>query len=102
MKLAVLSGGMLVALVSCYSLQDVATPKPTPKMAELSGKPYGALKEGYEVYMERCSQCHEHHLPSSATLPGYHKKVSSMATRAGLTKAQEKSLQLYLDEFVDR
>lgn len=92
----------LIGLVSCYDSQDMATPKPTPKMAELSGKPLDKLKEGHEIFRSNCVQCHENRLPSTVTLPEYHAKVSVMAGRARLTKAQEEALQLYLDEFSDR
>jgi len=92
----------LFALVACVDQQEIVTPTPTAKLAEVSGKSLVELKQGNEIYRNQCVSCHENRLPSSATLPGYHKKVSIMATRAGLTKSEEAALQLYLDEFSDR
>ncbi|YCM45756.1 hypothetical protein V2O64_06985 [Verrucomicrobiaceae bacterium 227] len=92
----------LFALVACVDKQNIATPAPTAKMADVSGKSLTALEQGHEIYRSQCVACHENRLPSSATLPEYHKKVSVMATRAGLDKSQEAALQLYLDEFSDR
>ena len=87
---------------ACQNVQDIVTPAPTPEMAKVSGKPYFQLKEGYGVYMKSCAQCHERRLPSSTTLPDWHDKVSSMSALAGISKEEEKSLQVYLDQFTDR
>ena len=92
----------LCALVACVDKQNIATPTPDSKMARVSGKDLASLKQGHEIYRSQCIQCHENRLPTSATLPEYHKKVSMMATRAGLTKSEEAALQIYLDEFSDR
>jgi len=92
----------LFALAACVDRQEVVTPTPTAKMAAVSGKSLVALQQGHRIYRNQCVICHENRLPSSATLPGYHKKVAVMATRAGLTKSEEAVLQLYLDEFSDR
>lgn len=88
--------------VSCVDNQDIATPEPSPMMAEVSGKPLDQLKEGHEIFRTHCVQCHENRIPSTVTLPEYHQKISVMAGRAQLTPSQEKALQLYLDEFSDR
>ena len=100
-KIPALALTSLVA-VSCVDKQSMATPEPTAKMAEVSGKPLDRLKQGSEIYRTHCVQCHENRLPATATLPEYHKKISVMATRAGLTQAEEVALQAYLDEFSDR
>jgi cytochrome c5 len=71
-------------------------------MAQASGKPYPKLKRGHGVYMRQCAQCHEHRIPSSATLPEWHDKVSAMSMRAGISKEEERDLQIYLGEFSDR
>jgi cytochrome c5 len=92
----------MLAWVGCQDTRSIATPKPTPQMAEVSGKPYAALKKGHEIYQEKCSQCHVHRLPSTAGLPDWHRKVKSMATKAQLSSEDEKFLQVYLDEFSDR
>ena len=96
----VIAGGFV--LLSCVDQQEVATPTPTAKMARVSGKPFDRLKEGHRIYRVHCVRCHENRLPSTVTLPEYHEKISVMSGRAGLTPEQEKSLQLYLDEFSDR
>ena len=88
--------------MGCQDTQSIATPKPTPQMAEVSGKLYAALKKGHEIYQEKYSQCHVHRLPSTAGLPDWHRKVKSMATKAQLSSEDEKFLQVYLDEFSDR
>lgn len=89
--------------LSCqHSLQNVATPTPTKAGATLSGKSYESLQNGHSVYMTQCSQCHQHRLPNTTTLPAWHAKVSSMAENAGLSKSDEKDLQAYLGEFSDR
>ncbi|MGJ8697654.1 MAG: hypothetical protein ACSHYF_15155 [Verrucomicrobiaceae bacterium] len=95
-----LFAGLLV--VACQNSQSIATPKPTRKMAEVSGKSFTTLKEGQGVYARHCAQCHEHRLPSSASLPQWHDQISTMADLAGISKEEEKSLQIYLDEFTDR
>jgi len=92
----------MLALAACQDTQSIATPKPTPQMAEVSGKSYVALKEGHGIYQNKCSQCHVHRLPSTAGLPDWHRTVKSMATKALLSPEEEKVLQLYLDEFSDR
>lgn len=89
-------------MAGCQDTQSIATPKPTPQMAAVSGKSYESLKQGHEVYQQKCAQCHVHRLPVSATLPEWHQKIGVMATKALLTTGEEKSLQLYLDEFSDR
>ena len=91
-----------LGLAACVDKREVATPKPTEKMAVVSGKPYADLKRGYEIYRSQCVMCHDNRLPASATLPEYHEKVAVMASRAGLSKAEEAALQIYLDEFSDR
>ena len=91
-----------LALTSCVSKHDIVTPKPTPQMAAVSGKSYPALKQGHKIYHLHCARCHEHRLPNAASVPAWHLKISTMATRAQLTKADEEMLQLYLDEFTDR
>ena len=97
-----LCGAGVVACIGCQDTQSIATPKPTPKMAEVSGKSFASLKQGHEIYQEKCAQCHVHRLPSTAGLPEWHRKVNSMATKAQLSSEDEKLLQLYLDEFSDR
>ena len=88
--------------VSCQDAHSIATPKPTPQMAAVSGKSYAGLKKGHEIYQEKCAQCHAHRLPSTAGLPEWHRKIESMAMKAQLSAEDERMLQLYLDEFTDR
>jgi len=71
-------------------------------MAEVSRKPYAALKKGHKICQEKCSQCHAQRRPSTAGLPEWHHKVNSMATKAQLSSEDEKFLQVYLNEFSDR
>ena len=88
---------------SCQTqLDQVATPEPTPALAEVSGKSFVSLKEGYGVYMKHCAQCHEHRLPDTPSLPAWHAKIETMSEMAGLSKSEEMALQDYLDEFSDR
>lgn len=89
-------------MLACQQVQDIATPKPTSQMAKASGKSLPELKRGHGVYMRYCSQCHEHRVPSSTTLPGWHGKVSAMSALAGVSKEEESALQSYLGEFSDR
>lgn len=84
------------------SLQEVATPVPTAAHARLSGKPLPALKRGHGVYMRHCSQCHEHRLPNTVTLPEWHAQIDTMADVAGLSTEDQMNLQIYLGEFSDR
>ncbi|MGC6582342.1 MAG: hypothetical protein ACON4K_08470 [Akkermansiaceae bacterium] len=102
MKELVILGIFSLGLWACQRVQEVATPIPSPQMAEVSGKSYQRLKQGHGVYMRHCAQCHEHRLPLSGSLPEWHDKVSSMSALAGISRDDEHSLQVYLDEFTDR
>lgn len=97
---------VLVALgfvLSCQSsLREIATPEPTGANVAVSGKPFLALNRGYGVYMKHCSQCHEHRLPNTITLPAWHEQIELMSDLAGLSKMDKKTLQTYLGEFSDR
>ena len=89
-------------MAGCQDTQSIATPKPTPQMAAVSGKPFAKLQNGHEIYQQKCAQCHVHRLPVTAGLPEWHQKIEGMATKAQLSEEEEKNLQLYLDEFSDR
>ena len=94
---------LVLGLVSCsQSIRSLATPRPTPAHARVSGKSYVSLKQGYGVYMKHCAQCHEHRLPNTVTLPAWHAQIESMSHLAGLSAEDEASLQIYLGEFSDR
>lgn len=84
------------------SLQEIATPTPTLEMAEIAKVPYASLQEGHRIYLSNCNQCHEHKLPDTTDIPGYHAKIHQMADLAVLSESEEKNLQLYLDQFTDR
>jgi len=78
--------------VGCQDTQSIATPKPTPQIAEVSGKPYATLKKGHKVFQEKCSQGHVQRLSSTAGLPEWHRKVKSMAMKAQLSSEDKKFL----------
>ena len=58
-----------MAWVGCQNTQSITTPKPTPQMAEVSGRPYATLKKSPKVYQEKRSQCHGQRLSFTLGLP---------------------------------
>jgi len=100
--IGITSVAIFVSCVSSSDIHEIVTPKPTLKMAKVSGKSYDTLKQGHQIYHQNCAQCHEHRLPDTANVPAWHDKISKMATRAALTKDEKIALQSYLDEFTDR
>ena len=95
--------GLSIVIVACQSgVQKIATPVPTEAHAKVSGKSLPVLKRGHGVYMRHCSQCHEHRLPNTITLPDWHAKIEAMSVMAGLSEAEKDNLQEYLGEFSDR
>ena len=55
------------------------------------------LGRGYGVYMTKCSECHEHRVPGMYLPPERHQLIAGMSEFAGLSKAEEKDLQKYLE-----
>lgn len=94
---------LFLGMASCSKeVRSIATPEPNEQHARVSGKPLPTLKRGHGVYMRHCAQCHEHRLPNTVTLPDWHAQIKTMSNIAGLSKEDEKSLQIYLGEFSDR
>jgi hypothetical protein len=80
----VLTGGSLIVLgivAGCVSVQEsggqsqvVQAPKPTRRMAVMSGVDYETLGRGYSAYIKQCAQCHEYKLPDDLSRAEWHRE----------------------------
>ena len=58
--------------------------------------PPQAAEEGHQLYIARCTECHDLELLDSRSLSGWEKAVSGMSGRAHLTEAQRARIMDYL------
>ena len=103
--IALLTLGSLTALLLAHctaSRVAIRAPKPNAVMAKSAGHSLDSLGEGYSTYLRKCSECHEHRVPSMLLPAEQHSLVSGMSFNAGLSKTEEVDLQNYIDAISDR
>jgi hypothetical protein len=55
-----------------------------------------ALNEGRELYVNRCTECHDLEMLSSRGYSGWEKSVGGMARRAGLDGGEQAKIMAYI------
>jgi cytochrome c5 len=71
-------------------------PVPTGKMADQSGQSQQHLDRGREVFVAKCTECHEPRIAVSPEDPSWHPTMRGMAWNADLSAADERALIDYL------
>jgi len=67
-------------------------PKPTARMAKISGYDLDELGRGYSAFMVQCAQCHEYKLPNDLSRAAWHQANWNV----GMEKEDEQALVKYL------
>lgn len=98
----------LVSLFSIATISSIASctwgyqdpnkyhAKPSKDMELVTGVKLAQLNQGYAIYKQQCSKCHEPKLPGAIPSKTWHKLIPGMAWNAGLTNEEEKQLNTYI------
>jgi hypothetical protein len=90
----------LVALKQEMSalFEERTSPRVTAALLKATGKEAtaAALEEGRNLYVNRCTECHELELLDSRTVSAWRDAVASMARRANLDGSQQSKIVEYL------
>jgi hypothetical protein len=80
------------------ALEEKTAPPITPAFLATAKVtiPQATLEEGRQLYMTRCTQCHDLEMLDSRSADGWKKEVSSMAGRAKINGAQQGIIVEYL------
>ena len=65
-------------------------------MAKAKGGSDKALNEGRELYVNRCTECHDLEMLDSRGFSGWEKTVGGMARRAGLDGGEQSKIMAYI------
>ena len=65
-------------------------------MAKAKGGNDKALNEGRELYVNRCTECHDLEMLDSRGFSGWEKTVGGMARRAGLDGGEQSKIMAYI------
>jgi hypothetical protein len=78
--------------------EERTSPRLTPELLKAAGKDgvTAALEEGRNLYVNRCTECHELELLDSRTISAWREAVAGMSRRANLDGAQQARIIEYL------
>ena len=65
-------------------------------MAKAKGGSDKALNDGRELYVNRCTECHDLEMLDSRSFSGWEKTVGGMARRAGLDGGEQSKIMAYI------
>ncbi len=65
-------------------------------MAKAKGGAEKALAEGRDLYVNRCTECHDLEMLDSRGFPGWERTVGGMARRAGLDGGEQGKIMAYI------
>jgi len=81
--------GSVISLISCDpQLYVPIEATPTVSLAD--------LKTGREIYVKKCSSCHQLHLPHQYTEKTWSSNLNEMQTRAKITDADKQLIYQYV------
>lgn len=81
--------GSILLLISCSSqLYVPIEATPTVSLED--------LKTGREIYVKKCSSCHQLHLPSQYNEKVWSANLAEMQTRAKITDAEKQLIYQYI------
>ncbi|MFZ4399554.1 MAG: hypothetical protein ACOYO1_05945 [Bacteroidales bacterium] len=70
---------------------------PTEEDAKIYNIPLTTLKEGRELYINKCSSCHNLYLPSNYTKHEWSLNLNKMQKRAKIDSTQKENITKYLE-----
>lgn len=71
-------------------------PVPDQALADRSGQALGRLEKGYEIFVTKCTECHEPRIAIHSGNPHWYATMHGMAWNASLDEADEEVLLAYL------
>ena len=81
--------GSILLLISCSSQLYIPI-EATPTVS------LGDLKTGREIYVKKCSSCHQLHLPNQYNEKVWSSNLNEMQTRAKITDEEKQLIYQYL------